>query len=136
MLSCLLSFVFFGSPQVGVAATRADMPWGYRSAVPANATDVHYVLPGIGGPTTIYEFELSEPDFIAWTDAIGFPATPIGAMPAKLMNFGHLWGGLQQPTELVVTNGLIHHTRFEPDAALTIVYDRDHGKVYYHRHTR
>lgn len=38
--------------------------------------------------------------------------------------------------EALIRNGLYYHEQWEADAGVYVAYDRDHGRAYFHSHTR
>lgn len=117
-------------PTIGTAVTAAEAP---ISGLPESATDVRYFLAGAFGPSTYYEFQVSEAEFEAWTGRMKFDFTRDGSG-----KFYALKEDGRPHRAVEIEDGIILWWR-DPnnsDSGVAAAYDRSTGRAYYHMHTR
>lgn len=115
-------------PSIGKAAVGADAP---INGLPGGATNVHYYIAGAFGPTTCYEFDISETGFLNWAKSNNWPITPI-----KKGIMVHRYDPITDSfPELTVLRG---HQYFwiQGDSSRTVLYDLDSGRAYFSYHSR
>jgi hypothetical protein len=99
--------------------------------LPADATNISFLLPGLLGPETRFEFDTSEQSFIRWVreHPIVQPSTQ---HPIRILRYTP---GADQNHQITINNGYLYEWT-EEDRGEHLAYDKDTGRAYYRSHTR
>lgn len=100
---------------------------------PPGAKQVSYRFSPSLGTALVVEFNVSEPEFLAWMKALGWTPTPI-EQEEQVMRLSSYANNTQD--SLKVTNGYrfdnYHKDKFD-DSGTTVIYDRETGMAFVRR---
>lgn len=104
--------------------------------IPAEATNIDYVEPAPFAPASYASFDITETGYRAWVDGWRerFPELPL-PRPCKeclLVTYDPI---ADKPAHRTVLRALVSHHQIE-DWGLTLTYDLDHKRAYFHPSTR
>jgi len=126
VFGCCGSLIFAGRQQVGVRVSRSDCPAQHR--IPPNATNINYTYIA-WGPSIQLEYDIAEPDFLAWTKSEGWSLTQ--KQDVYVSRPSAFTGGAA--TSVLVQDAYHYSHDYPGDdgAGYSVIYDRTHHRAYY-----
>lgn len=114
----------------GVHHTREEAGIG---GLPQNATDVNHWMKGTY-PNRVYDFVTDEESFNTWRTTFGSYDLERQKLPFPVLTFDFT---ANKFVEHEITNGIVYYWHQpEGDQSLTVAYDRESGRSYFHEATR
>lgn len=129
-----LFLMLTGHPRVG---RHVSAPEAQIEDLPAIATDVCYAMKGAMGPSSAYEFTISEAGFLDWARNQGWTVQPITS-PVQIHRYGVASWNTADPQELQVDTGYFFEW-VDPQASdnrLDVAYDSASKRAYWYRSYR
>jgi hypothetical protein len=132
-----VAFVIILSIWIEITTVHAgSAPSPAQSAVdglPADATDIHWRLPHVLEPNTVYDFSITREGFEKWVDSKRFDALvgPISG-PAIIVTYDPL-ADMSDQREF---EHAILYRWYEEDRGIDMLYDTMGNRAYYFSHTR